>query len=312
MKILLEPSIYELTDFELEQNSTQQYIYQAQHIKFLSDILEYISNQKEEGCNIGLLFTQNQYYNLCNLYSHPWNQYTNLTNKNQITNTFAKIMSIPFRTTNVENSEPAIPNHLLKHSSNTLNYTDYCRQISYVYTNDVDFVVFYGRLNKYDSCVHYSLNNDIISFVPICDISEHFNESIRKILLSNKKYQIKPTEQSPLPNTELSEKYIKIRNELIKMGLDKIDVYRKVGTEVALRNNYHYDSNLTSINSNSGCIRHIFKSNYSPEIYLSIDVRHGNFEVCDSLGHHIDEFTYDNIPQKKHDSTGKHDIKLEK
>ena len=316
MKVLLEPSIYELTSFELEQDPSQQYIFQAQHIKFLSDTLDYIFDRKEEKCNISLLFTQNQYYNLCNPTSHPWNQYTKITNRNQIINTFSKIMKLPFQIEDVESIQIASPSHQLKHNLNLLNYNDYCKQISYVYINNTDYVVFYGRFNKYDSCVHYTLNidgtNSDIFFVPICNILADFNESIRKILLSNKKYQIKPTVKSPLPNKELSEKYIKIRDELIRLGQDRIDVYTKVGTEVALRNNYQYDPCLTSINSNSGCIRHIFQSNCSPKIYLSIDIRHGNFEVCDSNGKHVDEYTYNNQKQNKHDPTGKHDIKFER
>lgn len=56
----------------------------------------------------------------------------------------------------------------------------------------------------------------------------------------------------------------------------------------------------------------IIRYNNSAHVYLSIDVRHGNFEVFDSNGFLIDEYTYDNVKQNKHDPTGKHNIKLHK
>lgn len=316
MKIILEPSIYELTDYEREQDILKQRSLQTQHIKFLSEVLNYILSQKKDGCNLDLSFSHNQYYGLCNSYSHPWNQYTQLTNKNELMQTYLKIMKLSPKIDNIDRCMIPLPCDKMNKFSQSVYFDDFCKHIGYVYLNKMNYVIFYGRLNKFDDIVHFTLNsnggNKDISFSPIYDIIDLFNDSIRKILLSNSKYKCIPTPNCPLPNVDICKEYINIRNKMIKDGHDAIEVYRKIGTEVALRNNYHYDDFLTHINSNSGCIRHIFKSNSSPYIYLSIDVRHGNFEVCDSSGFHIDEYTYDNEKQNKHDPTGKHNIKLHK
>lgn len=315
MKVILEPSVYELTDFERDQNILKQRSLQIQHISFLSGILNYIISKRNDGCDLELSFSQNQYYGLCNNSSHPWNQYTQLTNKNELMQTYLKIMQLSPKIDDF-NDYISLPNNQMQKFSLSSFFDDFCKHIGYVYLNKINYIVFYGRLNKFDDIVHFSLNyqgcKEDISFSPIYEITELFNDSIRKILLSNVKYNCIPTVNSPLPNIDICRDYIDIKNKMIKDGNDTIEVYRKIGTEVALRNNYKYDELLTHINSNNGCIRHIFKSNSSPYLYLSIDVRHGNFEVCDSKGYHIDEYTYDNVKQNKHDSTGKHDIKLRK
>lgn len=312
MKALLDPSIYELTDYERKQDLSKQRSMQIQHIKYLAEILNFITTKRSEGCDINLSFSQNQYYGLCNNYAHPWNQYTQLTNKNELIQTYSKIMKLSPKIDNIDNVDAAVPENTMKKFSKSTYYDDFCKHIGYFYINNIDNVVFYGRLNEFEKIVYFMLNDNSISFCPIYKITDLFNDSIRKILLSNIKYKCTPTTASPLPNVDICKEFINIKKQMINDGCDKIEVYIKIGSEVALRNNYHYDAFLTRLNSNSGCIRHIFKSNSAPYVYLSIDVRHGNFEVCDSNGHQIDEYTYDNQKQNKHDATGRHDIQLHK
>lgn len=306
MALLLEPSIYELTDFERNADYKTQYSYQIQHVKFLKDTLDFIIKHKE--CDT-LILSPNQHLLLCNPSSHPWNQYTKITKTNEIIGLFSRMMKLKPNVISVDSYIEAIPIETMNKLSGSQCFSDYCKQISYVYNNKEEFIVFYGRLNKSDlNIVKYKIGEINIEFSPIYSILDYFNDSLRKMLLMKKDYQTVPSLHSPLPNVDICREYINIRNELIKKGEDRISVYIKIGREVALRNHYHYNQRLSSINSNSGVIRHIFQSNSTPYIYLSIDVRHGNLEVFDSLGHHQDEYTYDNIAQEKQDKSGLHDI----
>lgn len=310
MRILLDPSIYELTDYERENDLLKQRSFQIQHMKYLAEILNFIIEKRKDGCDINLSFSKDQYYGLCNNSAHPWNQYTQLTNKNELIQTYLKIMKLSPKVDDINEVDAAISENTMKEFSKSTYYDDFCKHIGYFYINNIDNVIFYGRLNEFEKIVYFKLNHKRISFCPIYKITDSFNDSIRKILLSNKKYKCTPTTDFPLPNVDICKEFIDVKKQMIKDGCDKIEVYIKIGSEVALRNNYYYDTFLTRINSNSGCIRHIFKSNSAPYVYLSIDVRHGNFEVFDSNGYHIDEYTYTNQKQNKHDPTGRHNIQL--
>lgn len=313
MIALLDPSIYELTDSERLKDEKQQYILQLQHIKYFKDILNYIIEKKKDGSLINFSLSQSQYYLLCNVASHPWNQYSKITQKNELIQTYNKVMQLIPNIVNLELNNWAIPLDKMNEFSGTSCFEDFCKHITYIYNNRFDYVVFYGRLNSIGKdIVKFKYNNTTIDLQPIYDITDNYNNSIRKILLSNPKYQITPKKDSPLPNIDLCKDFIKIRDDLIKSGNDSVSVYVKIGTEVALRNNYTYDTELSNFNSNNGCIRHIFRSNNKPYIYASIDIRHGNFEICDSSGSQIDEYTYCNNPQNKHDRTGQHNIKFER
>lgn len=314
MRILLEPSIYELVDCERVGDEHCQYLLQTAHLQFLSKTLNFIYDKKNN-CQITLSLSTLQSYNIFNLNVHPWSQYSRITNRNEITQIYKKFMQLRPQIDNLEHYKKSSPDDPIEKftGADSICYDEFCKHITYIYQNKLDSVVFYGRLNNLNKeLITYGFNNVHIELYPIYDITDMFNCSIRKILLSNPKYKILPSINNPFPNIEISKDFINIRNHLIDSGMDRIHVYKKVGTEVALRNNYSYDSLISKINSNAGCIRVIFKSNNSPHIYASIDVRHGNLEVCDSSGKHVDEFTYDNIAQNKKDSTGNHDIKLHK
>ena len=196
-----------MTDYEREQDFLKQRTLQAQHIKFLSDVLNFIISKKADGCALDLSFSQNQYYGLCNNYSHPWNQYTQLTNKNELMQTYLKIIKLAPRIDSIETYEMACPDNSMNKFSMSTCFDDFCKHISYIYINDIDYIVFYGKQNKSDEIVHFTLNhngvNQDISFYPIYEILEQFNNSIRKILLSNIKYQNIPTTNSPLPNVDI-------------------------------------------------------------------------------------------------------------
>lgn len=119
---------------------------------------------------------------------------------------------------------------------------------------------------------------------------------------------IQATKENPLPNGELCKRYSQIREKQIQQGEGDISFFLELGREVALRNGYIKDDYLTRINN--GAIREIFRTKRKHTWYLSIDVEHGAIEVCDERGKHIDEYSYEGIPQDKHDNTGRHDIQI--
>lgn len=126
-------------------------------------------------------------------------------------------------------------------------------------------------------------------------------------LIKEKNLKI-PTIRSPLPNTQLCSEYVKIREKTINAGQADKQIFLKLGKEVAYRNGYILDEELTRINRDA--IREIFRSKTKPIVYLSIDFEKGAFEVCNYKGDHIGEYSYEGI------QTGKakldHGIKIKK
>ena len=117
-----------------------------------------------------------------------------------------------------------------------------------------------------------------------------------------------PSLNSPLPNIQLCSGYSIIREKIIKDGKADNYIFSKLGREVAYRNGYVFNKELTKINNTA--IREIFNSQTDPIIYLSIDFEKGAFEVCNHLGIHTGEFSYEGK------QTGKakldHNIKMKK
>lgn len=132
--------------------------------------------------------------------------------------------------------------------------------------------------------------------------------------ISNNVYMhnlITPLPDNPLPNTDLCHEYKTIQDNLIT-GKDipsRIPIFLQVVSEVLKRNTYIRDGYLSTINTTKKKIREIYKK-IDSSLYGSIDIDTGSIEICDHNGHHIDEYGFDNEKHNKHDSTGKHDIKL--
>lgn len=117
-----------------------------------------------------------------------------------------------------------------------------------------------------------------------------------------------PSLNFPLPNIQLCSEYSVIRKKIIKDGNADNDNFLKLGREVAYRNGYIFNKELTKINNTA--IREIFSSKTNPVIYLSIDFEKGAFEVCNHSGAHMGEFSYEGkqIGKAKSD----HSIKIKK
>lgn len=201
---------------------------------------------------------------------------------------------------------------------------------NYIFNNDISLEKFSIDFIKQIDYVR-KLFDDVIVFIAPENyfIDDNHNENvylinhIKKELDSNIAYFIanqlfakniiNPQTNSPLPNIDLCNEYKILQDDLTqgKNISDRIPIYLKVCEEVLLRNSYTHNNFLSSINTTSKKIRKIYQTQ-NPIIYGSIDVDTGSIEICDRNGHHIDEFGFDNKKHNKHDSTGKHDIKLHK
>ncbi len=304
MKVILDPSIYELTDCEKIDDPFARRSMEIQHMKFMLDLFNFLI--KYLSFNVRLNITYKQQWNLCNPSDHPWNQYKYLTNKNEIITVYSMINKLkPSIEHNLSINE-YIPCDYMNELSNSISFKEYCKHLPISYS-EYDTFLFYGRLNNIGkSKVEYKCDNNSITVSPIYSINENFNAALRKLILVEPKYQNKPSLDSPLPNVEICEKYIGLKNNDIQSGKDVRSTCVKYATEVALRNNYIIDDHLISINKGRSIFTHIENKN----IHLSIDKIHGNLEVYNAFGEHQDEYSYDNKPQHKQDKSGKHNINV--
>ena len=134
--------------------------------------------------------------------------------------------------------------------------------------------------------------------------------------ISEQKYTkniIIPTQESPLPNIELTREYIDILTEKLygKNNSERIPIILKVSSEVLRRNGYKYENILSAINTSKNKIREIYSADLC-KVFGSIDFDRGSIEICYKNGKHNDEYGLDNKAHNKHDPTGAHDIKLHK
>lgn len=124
---------------------------------------------------------------------------------------------------------------------------------------------------------------------------------------------IMPTQESPLPNIELTHEYVEILIENLhgKNNFERIPIISKVSSEVLRRNGYKYENILSAINTSKNKIREIYSADLC-NVFGSIDFDSGSIEICYKNGKHNDEYGLDNKAHNKHDPTGAHDIKLHK
>lgn len=306
MKVILDPSIYELTDFERGSSFSTRRSMEIQHMNFMLELFKFLMHYS---CfDVRLNLTKTQQWVLCNPSDHPWNQYQSLTNKNEIIAVYSMIRKLkPFIEHNVAINE-YVPCDFMNELSGSISFHEYCKHLPSSYSVQ-DTFLFYGRLNDIGkSEIEYRCENgdDRITVFPIYSINERFNDSLRKLILLDPKYHTRPTLNSPLPNIEICEKYIKLKDADILNGEDIISTCVKYATEVALRNNYIIDEHLININKGRCIFTHIENKN----IHLSIDKLHGNLEVYNAFGEHQDEYSYNNKPQHKQDKSGKHNINV--
>ncbi len=187
---------------------------------------------------------------------------------------------------------------------------EFIDKIKYICENFTDAIVFNApenhNINEKQPYEHVYLINHI---------KRELDSNI-SFFIVNKLFMvniIEPTLDSPLPNVDLCNEYKELQDELIK-GKDQFSrtpIFLQVGREVLQRNTYNHNKNLSSINTTKNKIRDIYQKN-DLSVYGSIDIESGSIEICDHNGKHKDEFGFDNQEHNKHDSSGKHNIKLHK
>lgn len=159
------------------------------------------------------------------------------------------------------------------------------------------------------------LNQPYTSGYLIC-ISDIYREekSYLSILIKEKKFIKensfkKPTITDPLPNGDICKGYEELRKKTLNKGLSQQQLrakWKDISPDVAYRNFYKEDPDVTRLNPK----RDIFSNKDKDAIYLSTDLCHGCFEVCNKRGKHQGEFSFDGIRTEEKDDTTYHDINV--
>ena len=187
---------------------------------------------------------------------------------------------------------------------------EFLKKINYIYQEYDDVIIFNAPENQTIKEIRPYKHVYLINH-----IKREINSNIAYFIINGIfiKNLIEPSIDSPLPNIKLCNEYKNLQNELIcgKDSYGRIPIFLQVVSEVLERNTYIPDEYLSSINSTKNKIRKIFKKS-DLSLYGSIDIDTGSIEICDHNGHHVDEYGFNNEKHNKHDSTGKHDIKLHK
>lgn len=131
---------------------------------------------------------------------------------------------------------------------------------------------------------------------------------LNNIFVTNVK---KPHIDSPLSNFDLCNQYYDLQKTLIKEGKDTLKIYSEIAKEVANRNCYTYNPNVSKKNT---CKSKNKKKNkreiydFDNKLYISTDFESGCFEFYNSRGKHQGEYSYTNNKISSPDTSGKHDI----
>ena len=308
MDIILDPNIFELADSQTSENDM------VVHLSYLSDLLEFLKGRRKSH---KIIASQEEYCMLCAFCDHPWNQYTgDLTRYNALVPIYQGythlITCCNECMVSFNAKETVILNDLSECSKNNgALYKEFLKHL-YCVRDSKEHIIFMGTANHSISLpLQMRASDSIFDFYPILDINndeiKYFSEGYRYLLILEG--LILPTLNNPLPNKELCDYYLALQNKLISEGNDPMNIYLRISNEVALRNGYVYSGALSKKNSTDNTKRVIYK-HQEEDIYLSVDVEHGAFEVCNCKGKHIGEYSYISEQLEPRDITGHHDIEV--
>jgi hypothetical protein len=80
-------------------------------------------------------------------------------------------------------------------------------------------------------------------------------------------------------------------NEGLNEG-QRIAKYLGIGSKIAFMNGWIQDDQISAKNHSDNQIRRVFKSKGKKTMYLSIDIRHGEFELLDENGEHKSVYSF--------------------
>ncbi len=126
--------------------------------------------------------------------------------------------------------------------------------------------------------------------------------------------------QNYFPKREFSDRLVnndwdKFRRDLKSISSnEKMAKIKEIGALVAKINGYRFNSDLSSHNQKKcKSARSIHQAGKKRDtIYLSVDFEKGAFEVCDFDGIHLGEFGFNGKRLQDADTTGKHNIFLQR
>ena len=307
LNIILDSNIYELADCQIGKEDAE-----LKHFKYFSNIIDFVKEKQHNK----VICSSEEFEAISNMHNHPWNQYgaasKSVTQYNALPilfNLFLKLIDYDKLTTN--ELLPAKPLVEIRHCSlnNEQCYKEFLKHIS----NSNECIVFMGTANhNLPTPLQFEVNNQIIEIEPIMDIENenviYFSNGFRKWLMIEN--HISPSLKKPLPNIERCKNYESLQKRMLKDGYNAKEVYRKIVKEVALRNGYIKDNEVSAYNSSKSHIRDIYNSQTKPIVYISADVEHGCIEVCNNKGKHQGEYTYCGERRTPPDKTGHHDIMI--
>lgn len=312
MIIIFDSNIYELADCQINDEMEV-----TRHFNYLDKIISFVKSNKL--CHTILCYSE-EYNAIANFLDHPWNQYHQQTKALTCYNILPIVYRNLFELFNYENISrsnpfsPAIPLFDIKYCSKNseLCYNEFLKHISEIKENKaLEYHVFMGTANyNLSTPLHFELNGIQFDIEPIMNIEDedviNFSNGYRNLLMANG--CIQPSLDNPLPNKDWCKNYETIQKNLVENGHDKIEIYRQIVKEVALRNGYVRDDAVSAYNSSSDHIRDIYNSQTNPIVYISADIEHGGVEVCNQNGQHQGEYTYIGTKRTPSDKTKRHDI----
>lgn len=186
--------------------------------------------------------------------------------------------------------------------SNDLFSKKFCEQVSYL-LEDYKHVLILLSSNRHSENKKFFSDSVWVANNVYTEIDSVFAKFGSDIIMIKE-----PSVKDPLPNSKLCERYLELKECLVKAETNHKYVYESIGTEVALRNSYSYSKDITILNKKrTQTFRKIFKGKRT---YLSIDFEKGTFEVHNSKGKHLGEYSYNGEQKSPADRSGKHDIFL--
>ena len=145
----------------------------------------------------------------------------------------------------------------------------------------------------------------------IGNYDEEIDSNISKWILNNDLIHIPDSNfKNKFPAKDLCNGYDKWRSEILQKNYsgNKISDFSQIGTEVTKRNNYVYDSKLTTLNKrkakkdkNGNAPKRQIYRNKKSDVYLSIDFENGGFEVFDKNAKYWGQYRFNGNFEKMSD-----------
>lgn len=182
---------------------------------------------------------------------------------------------------------------------------DGCSQDNYVYNersiNKWHYKWFFDNPDKIDwskSVNDIFPNYDTVIAIlryELIDLKKNPN-SIKGLCYSEKQY-LSSINIDELNAKEIVSKFYDLIMNHKDESSEKISYSKKIGSKICESNYYHNEPELVDLNKDNQQIVKIYSIKKDDKYqFLSIDKKHGRFELCDSKGDHLSELMFDGTP----------------